>query len=458
MWNQHQRQGHGTRGLCTFACVVVLGLTACGRFGAATITGGRERYHEAIRSTGDEQMLLNLVRLQYDDLPFFLQVTSVLSTLSASVNVGLSGTVSANSQLGLQLGGAWSESPTVTYQPLQGEDYVNTLVRRLDEQSLVTLPRGGWNVYEVFRILVHDFGVLRNVPPQAPFGTEPPREEERALPKVERERKQAQRDHERLARERELAQKFDAALRILFDLVARGAVELDLDPTPPHVIAAMRGLSAPGKGPSNGADDKVPIERRHHDNWPVLRITNPTSMSPEDRRQWCELLHAVHACSGADTESKGPCDGEIAPSDPRSCIENGPYTVYFLSPSHLRDERYDRIDHIVITMRTLLEVMSSLAGGISVPEGEAHGRPTAKCDDSAHESLYGEQPIFRVYCSKHAPREAAVRVWYRGNWYYVRSGDASSRRAFSILRLLFQEQLGKSIVPLGPTLTVPTGR
>ena len=61
-----------------------------GCFGPTAIRQTRDRYNEAIRQTNDEELLLNLVRLRYNEHPSFLPVTGLNSQfeLSAGADAG----------------------------------------------------------------------------------------------------------------------------------------------------------------------------------------------------------------------------------------------------------------------------------------------------------------------------------------------------------------------------------
>ena len=102
---------------CFLMCVAsLLGLAACG-MQAEIIQGRHWDLNETIRETKDEQLLLNLVRLRYDEIPYFLQVTSISTQFSAGGTVGASATLpeAAANTFGLSGSLSYSESPVVTW-------------------------------------------------------------------------------------------------------------------------------------------------------------------------------------------------------------------------------------------------------------------------------------------------------------------------------------------------------
>ena len=79
--------------------VVLIFLTGCSSIGPNAVPRDRFDYNTAIVDSWKEQTLLNIVRLRYADVPFFVEVASVVSgyTLEGSVNLG--GTVSSQNAI-----------------------------------------------------------------------------------------------------------------------------------------------------------------------------------------------------------------------------------------------------------------------------------------------------------------------------------------------------------------------
>ena len=118
----------------------------------------------ALRKTDDEQMLLNLVRLRYRDRPLFLEVSALNTQFSCSAGA------SARTELGqvddlVGLGGnvVIEESPTVTYTPLQGADFVERVLTPIKIETPL-LDTSGWSSEQGFRILLDQMNDLKNAP------------------------------------------------------------------------------------------------------------------------------------------------------------------------------------------------------------------------------------------------------------------------------------------------------
>jgi hypothetical protein len=147
--------------------VLVLALVAagCASRGPATIERDRFDYNNAIVRTSDEQMLLNLVRLKYRDTPMFLEVSNVSTqyafTAEAAAGVELLG---GDDLYGLGGGAGYEERPTVSYAPLQGEQFVRRVLSPIPYESLSLLSRSGWSVERVLRTCVQRINEIPNAP------------------------------------------------------------------------------------------------------------------------------------------------------------------------------------------------------------------------------------------------------------------------------------------------------
>ncbi len=157
-------------------------LSGCGTLGPNSIRASRTDYNVALRQTEDEQLLLNIVRLRYGDRPLFLINSSISESVRISPNIGVSGSFpqgafssdsySANASLN------YSEGPTVSYHPLQGQEFAKRVLTRVSMETLMLLGTSGWNVERVFRTCVQSVNNISNA--VAAAGPTPEREPEYA--------------------------------------------------------------------------------------------------------------------------------------------------------------------------------------------------------------------------------------------------------------------------------------
>jgi hypothetical protein len=136
--------------LLMFVILLWLLLPACTRFGPKRVPGDRFNYNEAISKSQKEQMLLNIVRLRYRDIPEFLSVSSVLTQYTYTGSVGTQGAAVLGNQLGAasNVGGSanigYTERPTITYTPLAGSEFSRRLLTPIPTEMMFAASQGGW--------------------------------------------------------------------------------------------------------------------------------------------------------------------------------------------------------------------------------------------------------------------------------------------------------------------------
>lgn len=138
-------------------------LTGCHSFGPSGLTGTHPLYNAAISSSINDQFIQNLVRLHYREPTFFLDVSNVAATLKLDITGGVgfnSGTEAASPELG----SAYTSQPTISYAPLQGENFVKSLLSPLPLESVLALAGSGWSARRVFGLCVERINELRNAP------------------------------------------------------------------------------------------------------------------------------------------------------------------------------------------------------------------------------------------------------------------------------------------------------
>ena len=143
-----------------------LALTACNSFGSHAVRTARFPYNEALARTSNEQLLLNLVRLRYRDTPYFLQETSLTTQyeLSGAASAGVTIVKGGDNEGSTGGGVGISETPTVNYVPLQGEDFVKQLMSRIRLEDVMLLPESGWSIERVLRLAVDRLAGIPNAP------------------------------------------------------------------------------------------------------------------------------------------------------------------------------------------------------------------------------------------------------------------------------------------------------
>jgi hypothetical protein len=146
--------------------MLALGMPGCLAAGPEQIRTGRGDYNAAIQQTSNEQLLLNIVRLRYRDIPLFLEVTSVTTRFTTTASSEASSALASGTRttFGLKAGVSYSEAPTVTYAPLQGEQFVTQMLTPVDLRTVVLLYHSGWSVDRILRLCAKGMNGLLNAP------------------------------------------------------------------------------------------------------------------------------------------------------------------------------------------------------------------------------------------------------------------------------------------------------
>jgi hypothetical protein len=126
-------------------------VAGCASIGPSSVPRDRLDYAGAIADSWREQTLLNIVKLRYFDAPVFLEVSSVISsyTLQGEVSVAAqsypfsTSTGANNTNRRLGAAGTYTDHPTITYTPVTGKKYIDSLLRPIPPEAIFAMIQGG---------------------------------------------------------------------------------------------------------------------------------------------------------------------------------------------------------------------------------------------------------------------------------------------------------------------------
>ena len=153
-------------GITVLLSLLMWALTGCGA-GPASISRGRSDYNEVINRTDDEQLLMTIIRNRYGETFNTLAVTSVTANVqirtSAGINVGVGPSDNyAGNLVPLSGGFAYEENPTISYTPIEGEQYIQQLLSPIPLNLLLLLATTANREALAFRVLVTRINDLWN--------------------------------------------------------------------------------------------------------------------------------------------------------------------------------------------------------------------------------------------------------------------------------------------------------
>src|SRR5215467_3662331 len=125
-------------------CVLLVLAGGCATgLGPQAVRSERPDYNRQIIRSNDAELLLNLVRLRYNDSMLFLGVGGVVAQYAydASLNAGgTAGGGNGSATFGTTLD--YGEKPTVTYTPLTGEEFAARLLAPIPLDSVMLFEQG----------------------------------------------------------------------------------------------------------------------------------------------------------------------------------------------------------------------------------------------------------------------------------------------------------------------------
>jgi hypothetical protein len=137
----------------------------CVRVPPQRVALDRFDYGQAIADSWKRQTLANIVRLRYADAPTFMEVTSVINSYSTAGSVSAGAGVPESplpNTMNLGASQSWSNSPTVTYQPLTGQKFTANLLRPVPPAAVFQMISAGWPIPLILRTSLRSINGLSN--------------------------------------------------------------------------------------------------------------------------------------------------------------------------------------------------------------------------------------------------------------------------------------------------------
>lgn len=145
------------------ACTLLAG---CSSYGPKSMDRDQINYGNSIGENWKKQMLANIVKLRYEDMPVFVDVGSIVSgySLSTTVNgsVGFNNSFTGGDAQSLGASGTYTDRPTITYMPKTGDDYLRAILNPVDPKRLLSLIQAGYSAELLFTWSVEAINGVHN--------------------------------------------------------------------------------------------------------------------------------------------------------------------------------------------------------------------------------------------------------------------------------------------------------
>ena len=158
-----RKLGFHTLVVIVAACAMLAG---CRSIGPKTMDRDQLDYGNSIGENWKNQMLANIVKLRFVDMPVFVDVGSIVSgySLETSVNgrLGWGDSFTGGNSQGLGAQGKFTDRPTITYMPKTGNDYLRSILEPIEPKNLLALIQAGYSSELLFTWAVEAINGVQN--------------------------------------------------------------------------------------------------------------------------------------------------------------------------------------------------------------------------------------------------------------------------------------------------------
>jgi hypothetical protein len=409
------------RPVSALLCALVAG---CASIGPQALQQNRLQYNEIVKTTSEEQLLLNIVRLRYTDTPSSLSVSTIAAQFERSQNLSIvpfftaAGADSNRSYAAVlpQAGVGAADRPTFSLTPLDDQEFTRKLFTPIPLDGIIYLAKTTWPISTVFRLYLENLNWVPNA--QTASGPTP-----RLAP-----------DFADFRRGVDALESLQSRGRIVFGVEER--TETLAGPLPAAAVTARDVVEAAKNGYIYRIDEKG-------NSWTLVKKTQQP------------VLLVDPAAVASDEMQVVARTFRLKPGLAKYDITQEALSPF---PATYPAEGVTSLD---LETRSLLQALYYVSHGIEIPpEHASNGLVTVTHDEIGRVFDWQKltNGLFRV---RHAqsdqrPAQAHVAVPYLGYWFYIDRTDQDTKATFSLLMELARLELTGKTGP-GPVLTLPVG-
>ena len=386
-------------------------IMVCGcSIGPTAVRANSLNYNDSVRSAVSEELLLNMVRIRYDDPTQWMSISSINSTFEAEIGAGGEGGVSGANVSGSGVASLrYRDAPTITFTPRQGEKLAKQMLTPVSVTNVGYLSNAGWPFRWVALILVENIQGIGSFDVSTHYPIRGQVEKFfRTLDLID----QLQRDDELLVGFLKYNDPWNDA------------------PVGGSSVSAQSYIASAETGNVFVTDDGgETFDYASNDNEPMMMLRRRARESPE-MKELSELL------------------------DLDESIDQ-----YLFARARTLERPGKRRDYLALRTRSFSGVLRLLSHGVHVPDEHVTEKICARPIKGSVEAQIEHRLRrgFNIQVSDRRPRNAAVAVPYRGQWFFINDADASSKQTFMMLNDLFNLQISSGPSNSSPMLTIPVG-
>jgi hypothetical protein len=141
-------------------------MAACSSYGPKSMDRDQLDYGRSLSDNWKAQLLANLVKIRYVDMPVFVDVGQIVSGYSletmVQAGIGLNNSFTGGNAQTLGASGKYTDRPTITYTPKTGTDYLRSLLEPVEPSSLLALVLAGYSSELLFAWAVESINGIHN--------------------------------------------------------------------------------------------------------------------------------------------------------------------------------------------------------------------------------------------------------------------------------------------------------
>jgi hypothetical protein len=153
---------HRNRTVIALLAVACLA-TGCSSLGPNKLQNSHVSYNKAVQKAIMEEDLLNVVRLRYLDMPVSLSVSSIAAQTTFTVGSrGEFGLVEGEASANILPDISYSDRPTITFTPAQGQEFLESLAQPIPLETMVRLAAAHSGIDVLMRVGVASINGITN--------------------------------------------------------------------------------------------------------------------------------------------------------------------------------------------------------------------------------------------------------------------------------------------------------
>ena len=408
-------------------CLVFVMLVFAGggcSLGPRTIHNNRLQYNEAVKTTSEQQLLLNIVRMRYTDSPSSLAISSIADQREVTGRVGIVPffTSAGTGDVGSYRGSIWPSAelagvtrPTLSFTPMDDQEFTRRLFTPISLEGTAYLSKTTWPISIVFRLYLENLNWVSNA--ETASGPTPCSQPEYT--------------------------EFLAGIAALQRLQDRKLIAIFSEPREKVMSFGKGEQSDQVRGALDAIKEGYRLQTKPDGTWklakerdqPVLRLGD-IAWDDEDLAIFCTAFHLDPSLRTFELTTDGV--------DP--FLKGTPVTG---------------IDKLDLETRSLLQVLFFVSHGVDVPAEHLASRIAPTTFEPSGQAFDWRQVMQGLFQIRHVksrkpPTCAQIAIEYKGYWFYIDERDRETKSTFSLLLEVSRLELNTPS-STAPLLTLPLG-